>query len=540
MSGVARIVNPTGKPTEVAGSLNPWIAELLTREALLDEAGISRAQAAAGESERLDRVALRLGLIADEKLARALARALGLNWAAPTNFPVVPYFEEEIGADFQQRHKVIIASDQEPIRLITCDPLDNTASRIVAFMRDCRVEMLVTTQSEIDKHLSALFSVAPQRKTATASAVDTQMLRDLASEAPVIRYVNACITDAVRRKASDIHIEPDDTAAVIRLRLDGTLHPVDRIPSERAAAAISRIKVLARLDIAERRLPQDGRMTVTVDGRDIDLRVSIIPVQGGEAAVLRILDRQGMRLELDTIGFLDPLASALRRGLSRPHGILLVTGPTGSGKTTTLYSALAHLNDGKRKILTVEDPIEYRMNGINQLQVQPEIGLTFASALRAFLRQDPDIMLVGELRDRETAEIAIRAALTGHLVLSTLHTNNAISTITRLMDMQVEPFLVASTLIGVLAQRLVRKHCPACAGQACAQCAASGYSGRVAIAEYLEITESMARLVNQNAGEEALSREARKSGFQSIDEYGERLVAQGVTSPTEISRVTKV
>jgi general secretion pathway protein E len=531
-----------GPPPDEWSGLNAWLYSLLAGEKLLDEAALARAQAAAGESERLDRVALRLGLIAEEKLGRALANALGLTFAKPIDFPLSPLMEDELGPDFQRRHKVLVATDGQPIRLLTTDPLETAPAKMISFLRDSPVELIVTTQVALEKHSAAIWSTSTQSETriqSSFSALDAQMLRDLASEAPVIRYVNACITDAVRRKASDIHIETEERAAVIRLRLDGTLHKTDRIPLDRAAAAISRIKVLARLDIAERRLPQDGRMTVTVDGSEIDLRVSIIPVQGGEAAVLRILDRRAMQLDLDAIGFTPLIAKKLRHALSRPHGILLVTGPTGSGKTTTLYSALGQLNDGARKILTVEDPVEYRLDGVNQLQVQPEIGLTFASALRAFLRQDPDIMLVGELRDRETAEIAIRAALTGHLVLSTLHTNDAISSITRLLDMQVEPFLVASTLIGVLAQRLVRKNCSNCRGGGCPTCAGTGYAGRIAIAEYLEATDPIGRLITTNAGEAALLAQARKDGFKSMEEYGMSLAAKGITSEMEIRRVTK-
>ncbi len=369
-------------------------------------------------------------------------------------------------------------------------------------------------------------------------------------DAPVIRMINALFTQAVRDGASDIHLEAFDTHSVVRYRVDGTLR--DIVSPRRALhnALVSRIKIMASLDIAEKRLPQDGRIALRVGGRPIDVRVSTLPTGHGERAVLRLLDKEAGRLELERLGMAPDALAALDRLVHLPHGIVLVTGPTGSGKSTTLYAALGRLDTTTTNILTVEDPIEYDLPGIGQTQVNPRIELTFAAALRAILRQDPDVIMIGEIRDLETAQIAVQASLTGHLVLATLHTNDAVSAVTRLVDMGVEPFLLASTLQGVLAQRLIRKLCMHCKirrddGTAslnpagCKACSHTGYSGRTGIHELFALDDAARALIHTNADEQALRRAALDTGMSSLRQDGMRWVEQGLTTEAELSRVTR-
>ncbi|SHG93313.1 type II secretion system ATPase GspE [Pollutimonas bauzanensis] len=369
-------------------------------------------------------------------------------------------------------------------------------------------------------------------------------------DAPVIRMINALFTQAARDGASDIHIEPFETHSVVRYRVDGTLR--DIVSPRRAlhGALVSRIKIMASLDIAEKRLPQDGRIALRVGGRPIDVRVSTLPTGHGERAVLRLLDKEAGRLHLERLGMAADVLEQLDKLIRQPHGIVLVTGPTGSGKTTTLYAALGRLDAATTNILTVEDPIEYDLPGIGQTQVNARIDLTFAASLRAILRQDPDVIMIGEIRDLETAQIAVQASLTGHLVLATLHTNDAISAVTRLTDMGVEPFLLASTLQGVLAQRLVRKLCPECKavhpdGTAswkpggCPACSHTGYSGRTGVHELFAVDDTLRGMIHAGADEQALRRAAQATGMRSLRQDGARWIAQGVTSMEEIARVTR-
>jgi general secretion pathway protein E len=382
-------------------------------------------------------------------------------------------------------------------------------------------------------------------------------------DAPVIRLINALFTQALRNAASDIHIEPYETRSVVRLRVDGTLR--DLIEPARAlhAALISRIKIMAQLDIAEKRLPQDGRITLRMAGRPVDVRVSTIPTAHGERAVLRLLDKQAGRLDLPRLGMDEITLTRMDRLIREPHGIILVTGPTGSGKTTTLYAALSRLDSASLNIMTVEDPIEYDLDGISQTQVNPRIEMTFARALRTILRQDPDVIMIGEIRDLETAQIAVQASLTGHLVFATLHTNDAISAVTRLVDMGVEPFLLASSLIGVGAQRLVRRLCLECRqpwdedigkssspssfsasgilykAQGCAACNHSGYQGRTGIYELLAVDTDLRRRVHDRASEQDLREYVISAGMRSLRDDGMRLATQGITSLEEVVRVTR-
>jgi len=389
-------------------------------------------------------------------------------------------------------------------------------------------------------------------------------LKDMASEAPVIKLVNLFLSRAVENRASDIHIEPFKEELKVRYRIDGVLHDVEAIPKKLQAAIISRIKIMAKLNIAERRLPQDGRIRARIAEKDIDLRVSTIPVLYGESLVMRILDKESIVIDLGKMGFDPETLSMLDQLIVRPNGIILVTGPTGSGKTTTLYGALGKINSPDKKIITVEDPVEYQLQGVNQIQVKPQIGLTFPSVLRHIVRQDPDIIMIGEIRDLETAEIAIQSALTGHLVFSTLHTNDAPSALTRLIDLGVGAFLLSSTIRGIMAQRLVRKICPACKqidpievsdenlhslglskdtvfykGKGCEKCANTGYYGRSGIFELLIVNDVIQQLIIKQADVMKIQEAARKNGMRTLIEDGGRKVAAGITTISEIFRVTQ-
>jgi general secretion pathway protein E len=386
-------------------------------------------------------------------------------------------------------------------------------------------------------------------------------LLDTADDAPAIRLINGIIADATRNGVSDIHIEPYESGLVVRMRIDGVLRETMRMPPHVAPVVVSRIKVMARLDIAERRVPQDGRMGLTLGGKLLDVRVSTLPSRAGERVVLRILDKDNAGIDLDALGMPPAMLSVWQEVLAEPNGIVLVTGPTGSGKTTSLYASLRLLNDGSRNILTVEDPVEYAVDGVGQTQVNPKVGLTFAAGLRAILRQDPDVVMVGEIRDRETAEIAVQASLTGHLVLSTVHTNDAIGAITRMRDMKVEPFLLASTLRAVVAQRLVRRLCPACrrpvpaaGGVAslmgiapeetvytpvgCDQCGHSGFKGRIGVYEAVRVDETIRRLINDGGDEQAIAAHAFRRS-PDLANAARDLVRAGLTTPEEAVRVSR-
>lgn len=386
-------------------------------------------------------------------------------------------------------------------------------------------------------------------------------LLDTADDAPAIRLINGIIADAARNGVSDIHIEPYETGLVVRMRIDGVLRETLRMPPHVAPVVVSRVKVMARLDIAERRVPQDGRIGLTLGGKLLDVRVSTLPSRAGERVVLRILDKENAGITLDVLGMTAAINQLLKEAITEPNGIILVTGPTGSGKTTTLYAAMRLLNDGSRNILTVEDPVEYAMEGIGQTQVNPKVGLTFAAGLRAILRQDPDVVMVGEIRDRETAEIAVQASLTGHLVLSTVHTNDAVGAITRMRDMKVEPFLLASTLRAVIAQRLVRRLCENCRkpvqaegsvsallgfdsgtivyeAVGCEVCQGTGFKGRVGVYEAIRIDETVRRMINDGGDEALIARHAFLHS-PTLGSAARQLVRDGITTPEEAVRVSR-
>jgi general secretion pathway protein E len=364
-------------------------------------------------------------------------------------------------------------------------------------------------------------------------------LLETSDDAPIIRMLNALLTQAARDSASDIHIEPYERHSVVRFRVDGILREVVQPNRALHAALISRLKIMAELDIAERRLPQDGRISLRIGTRAVDVRVSTLPSAHGERAVLRLLDKSESKLSLESVGMQGDVLARFAHLLVQPHGIILVTGPTGSGKTTTLYAGLQRLDTHGSNIMTVEDPIEYELAGVGQTQVNAKIDLTFAKALRAILRQDPDVIMIGEIRDFETAQIAIQASLTGHLVLATLHTNDAASAVTRLTDMGVEPFLLSSSLLGVLAQRLVRKRCTACGGAGCATCGQTGYAGRTGVFELLVTDDTIRAKIHNRASEAAIRDAARASGMVLMREDGQRLVDGGITTAEELLRVTR-
>lgn len=391
----------------------------------------------------------------------------------------------------------------------------------------------------------------------------TADLLDAQDDAPMIALINRVIAEAVKLKASDIHIEPYENTLSIRLRIDGVLREVLSLPSRVTASLVSRVKVMARLDIAEKRVPQDGRISLALGGKTVDVRVSTLPARFGERVVMRILDKEEAQLDLDALGMPADMLVKFKTALARPNGVILVTGPTGSGKTTTLYGALTELNDPSRNILTVEDPVEYAVDGVGQTQINPKVGMTFATGLRAILRQDPDIVMVGEIRDVETAEIAIQAALTGHLVLSTVHTNSAVGAVTRLRDMGAEPFLLSSTIAAVIAQRLVRRLCPSCKeayipdaaerrlmlvgehdditiyrAKGCGRCAGSGYEGRLGVYELVLVDDAMRRLIHDDASEHQLAEHAFKKN-DTLARCGFRHVIDGVTSTEEVLRVVR-
>ncbi|MEA2022448.1 MAG: GspE/PulE family protein, partial [Candidatus Caldatribacteriota bacterium] len=440
------------------------------------------------------------------------------------------------------------------------------------------VDANLSYSEDIKKTLDEIFGVAEEwdKVIDKVENIEVTVLKDedekaddisaisKGEEAPIIALVNLIIVRAVKEKASDIHVEPfDENQLKIRYRIDGILHEVMSLPRKLHMAVISRIKIMSELDIAERRLPQDGRIQVTVSGRKINIRVSMIPTVNGESSVLRVLDPSSILLELDSLGFSPKMLPRFKSLIKKPNGVILVTGPTGSGKSTTLYTVLNILNSDEKKIMTIEDPVEYRLKGISQIQAKPKIGLSFAAGLRSFLRQDPDIMLVGEIRDKETAEIAVQAALTGHVVLSTLHTNNAPSSVVRLVDMGVESFLISASVVGILAQRLVRRICPKCKkeiemtpemekiidnygvksneiklykGEGCPFCNGTGYKGRVAIFELMIITDNIRELISKNATTAILRDEAIKEGMQLLKEDGFAKVCQGITTIEEVLR----
>ncbi len=544
------------------------IAAVLEDRALLSREALSRARLVQQESgERIESVVTRLGLMSEQSLCEHLSDASGMPMAPAELLREPVTLEQPITAEFLRDIRAVpIAVDDERVCVAVGDPFDPFIENAFRFMFRRRVDQVIARASDIEAAIERLCHEGAEAAVIedAVESDDIDRMRDLTSDAPAIRAVNRLIAEAVDANASDIHLEPSDDSLVVRFRIDGMLRLVTRLPQAMRASVVARIKVMAGLDIAERRIPQDGRLRLAVRGHEIDLRVATAPSIHGESAVLRILDRSNLKLEFAALGLDDQLVEQFREAIHRPYGIVLVTGPTGSGKTTTLYAALAELNQVERKLLTVEDPIEYRLPGIVQTQVQPGIGFTFATALRSFLRQDPDAIMVGEIRDVETAQIAVQAALTGHMILSTLHTNTAAGAITRLIDMEVEPFLLSSVLAGVLAQRLVRRLCLQCrvsfvpdealltslgidaaAGYeshfhraaGCTACHGTGYSGRIALFDFLPVDEAIARLILKRADARQIEECANAAGHRSLLQEGFAKAAQGLTTIEEVLRV---
>jgi general secretion pathway protein E len=555
----------------------PHLGALLIDRGVIDRRSLARAERVALDTgERLDRVLTQLGIVSERDLAQTMAALFGASLAKPADYPAEPLFIEQLKPKFLRKARALpMAADDAGCLVAVADPFDDFTRRAIEAALSQRVSIVVAVPIELEAALDRLY---PELDTGDdvdltkdivsggdAPEEDAERLKDLASEAPVIRLVNQLIARAVETRASDVHVEPFEDRLRIRYRYDGVLHEIEPPPAHLQAAVISRIKIMARLDIAERRLPQDGRIRLTVRGHDIDFRVSTVPSLYGESVVLRVLDRTAVEFDYGKLGLPHDVRQGLENTLDLPNGMVLVTGPTGSGKTTTLYTGLMRLNSVVRKIITVEDPIEYQLPGINQIQVRAQIGLNFATLLRSILRQDPDVIMIGEIRDLETAQIAVQAALTGHLVLSTVHTNSAAATVTRMRDMGVEDYLLAATLKGVLAQRLVRRLCPACKAvdptadalidrfrlrrfatvslplllyrpNGCTECRGTGYRGRRAIAELLLPSPEISRLMFAGADQSAIEQAATAGGLRPIFEAGLLAVVEGDTTIEEVVR----
>jgi general secretion pathway protein E len=526
-------------------------------------------------NQSVSELLLRFGMVSEQDLA--------VTWSTVCGIPVV--FSAELSeladrppaipARFLKLHRMVpVEWDDAEVHLLVADPSEVSAVKALEYATERKARCSVGLPSEIERLVEQFYGQGRSMMgTLTESLIqaddredDIEHLKDMASEAPVIRLVNLVIQRAVELRASDIHIEPFENILKVRYRVDGVLHESEAPPSSSTAAVISRVKIMAKLDIAERRLPQDGRIMLRIQGKDLDLRVSTMPTSFGESVVMRLLDRQTVSLDFPSLGFDGDRLQQFLDVLERPHGIVLVTGPTGSGKTTTLYAALTRLNKPERKIITVEDPVEYQISGINQTQVKPAIGLDFAGALRSIVRQDPDVIMIGEMRDLETCRIAIQSSLTGHLVLSTLHTNSASASITRLMDMGVEPYLIASTVNAILAQRLVRRLVP----EECEPYKPSAefialygldrltavrpiqlwrpregvpdslaYSGRNAITELLVLSDPLRALLTERVSATVLEQAAREEGLRTLFEDGLRQALMGLTTFEEVMRVTR-
>ncbi len=558
------------------------IGRLLLDAGLIDQPQLDEALSKQeSSSSRLGEILMSLGYVTEVELLKELARQQQLLFQEKIELTRIDReLIHQVPLNFVRRNNMLPLFRQDgKILILTNDPMRLAALDNMRLLLKESSLVIVSSTEEVQRAIDSAYS----REAGTAQDVvddlhresidllaelseDQEDLLDSANKAPIIKLVNLILSQAVKDRASDVHLEPYENEFRVRHRVDGILHNVLSPPKKYQAAIVSRIKIMARLNIAERRLPQDGRIKIVIGGRPIDIRVSVIPTANGERIVLRLLDQSNLLLDLEKLGFPDDVLTKMNWLITHYHGIILVTGPTGSGKTTTLYSAINKINSEEKNILTIEDPIEYLIPGIGQMEVKPQIGFTFANGLRSMLRQDPDVMLVGEIRDLETAEIAVQASLTGHLVFSTLHTTDAAGAIGRLVDMKVEPYLIASTLMGVLAQRLVRTLCPNCKesyqpdektlrqiglttddvlgktlyqGKGCDKCLGTGYRGRTGIYELLVMNKRIQKLMVKNPDTSAIKKEAVRGGMATLRVVGGQKVLAGVTTVAEVLRVTQ-
>ncbi|HUV04565.1 MAG TPA: type II secretion system ATPase GspE [Armatimonadota bacterium] len=564
------------------------IGEILVSAGLITDEQLSQAVEKGrqlGVGQKIGDVLVSMGLITERDKARCLGTQWGVPYVDLTDYTIEGEAVKCISQDVARRYKVIpIAKSDHKLTLAMKNPLDVFALDEVRLITGAEIEPVIATEEDIVSAVSEHYASGASTAEAVSELMDdfqtseiavaegekpddevsTEELRELSEEAPVVRLANLIITRGIQDRCSDIHLEPGKTSLRVRYRIDGIMHDGLIVPKKVQASLISRIKIMADMDIAEKRAPQDGRISGTVDGKQYDFRISTLPNIHGEKVVMRVLDKNSVMIGLSKLGFLPQTLEMFESIISRTYGIILVTGPTGSGKSTTLYSVLSKLNSGEKNILTIEDPVEYELAGITQSQVNPRAGLTFASGLRTMLRQDPDIIMVGEIRDQETAMIAVEAALTGHLVLATLHTNDAPGSITRLVDMGVEPFLIASAVVGVLAQRLLRLICVKCKetympprdaikrlgmnidegaevtfsrGRGCEQCKGTGYRGRIGIYELMPITDKIRDLILAKASSYSIKEAAMEAGMKMLRDDALEKILLGLTSLEESLRV---
>ena len=556
------------------------LGEILIERGKLDVVNLERALRVqeADKQEGIGAILIRAGMVSEKDVVEARSVELGLPVVGAADYPELPVLEERVAIKFIKESRALpLHEDDQHLVLAMVDPQDEYVLNAFRLVTHRQVTARLAVPSELEAAFQRLYGSGKSSMDQIVGEVETrddesgnedlQQLKELASEAPIIRLVSLIISHALAARASDIHIEPFENRLIVRYRVDGVMHEVESPPRRFSAAVISRIKIMASLDIAERRLPQDGRIKLRIQGKEIDLRVSTVPIMHGESVVMRILDKSGTALDFATLGFDPEVLKRFLQVLMQPHGIVLVTGPTGSGKTTTLYTALDRLNNPDLKILTVEDPVEYQMEGINQIQVKPQIGLTFANALRSIVRQDPDVIMIGEIRDLEPAQIAVQAALPGHMVLSTLHTNDAASTVNRLLDMGMDDYLLTSTVNGILAQRLVRTLCTHCRQAhpalpevvedmklkrytqddpvmlfrpvGCDECGGTGYVGRISIVELLVMSDAIRSLIMRHVTAGEIRQLAIIEGMQTMYENGLSKTVLGVTTIEEVLRATR-
>ena len=551
------------------------LGERLVEKGLITKEALAKAQKAGKKDTPLRQTLIEQGIIKEEELLDFIAKELDIPCVKMSDYVIDPKIVKIVSEKLARHYTVIpLFKVMDTLTIAMADPLNFYAIEDIKIKTKCKLNKVLMSEKDIKKAIDKYYATGVEvmeeaikdlkelslEQDKGKDNASVSQLQHEAEDAPIVKLVNSFIGQAINRRASDIHLEPYENDLRIRYRIDGVLYEVASPPKNLQGALVSRLKILSQLDIAERRLPQDGRFRMRIKDKSIDLRLSTLPTIYGEKVVMRILDKGSLALDMKDLGMEESMLASFEKAIGSPYGMVLVTGPTGSGKTTTLYSALNKVNSVGSNIITVEDPVEYRIHGINQVQVQPKIGLTFAAGLRSILRQDPDIVMVGEVRDLETAEIAIRAALTGHLVFTTLHTNDAIGTLARLVDMGIEPFLVASAVVIVIAQRLVRRICPDCKkeytppeelkkivkekfsdkeitlykGVGCKNCNNTGYRGRLGVHEVLPITDEIKDMIINRKTPDEIEKAAREQGFISLDECGLLKVAQGITSLEEV------